>query len=137
MRPAVGFRKPLMMLNSVVLPAPFGPIRPVMLCSATERLHLLTAVTPPNDFVTPSASRMLGALPFSMNLPRIVTATVTSRPPAHSFDHPRWRCDTNPNVRRCPRRHLQHLLRRQPYRCSRTRSSDHDGGSRGRAPRFL
>ena len=43
---------PLMQLKSVVLPAPFGPIRPQMLRSPTVKETPPTAVTPPNRITT-------------------------------------------------------------------------------------
>src|SRR3954465_13097825 len=55
-RPAVGGCMPVMTLKSVVLPAPFGPIRPVIVPGSTEKLAPLTAVTPPKRTVTSSTS---------------------------------------------------------------------------------
>ena len=43
-------RYPVMMLNTVVFPDPFGPIRPVIVPSPTENVVPLTARTPPNRF---------------------------------------------------------------------------------------
>jgi hypothetical protein len=37
-----------MTLSSVVLPEPFGPIRPTTVFSATGKVTSLTATTPPN-----------------------------------------------------------------------------------------
>ena len=51
--PAVGGNTPAMMLNRVDLPAPFGPIRPVIDPAATVSEQSSTAVRPPNRFVTP------------------------------------------------------------------------------------
>src|SRR5215471_6816335 len=42
------------MLNSVVLPDPFGPIRPVMLPRVTSIVQSLSACTPPKALETPS-----------------------------------------------------------------------------------
>src|SRR5215472_14279328 len=42
------------MLNNVVLPDPFGPIRPVMLPRATSIEQSLSACTPPKALETPS-----------------------------------------------------------------------------------
>src|SRR5687768_9843326 len=56
-RPLSGRWKPVSRLKSVVLPAPFGPMRPVMVPSRTASEHRSTARTPPNDFVRSSAAR--------------------------------------------------------------------------------
>src|SRR3954466_16036484 len=46
------------MLKKVVLPAPFGPIRPLIEpCSITKSM-LFTATRPPKRLVTPRASRI-------------------------------------------------------------------------------
>ena len=47
MRPVVICCRRLMALNSVVLPAPFGPMRAVMLPSLTSMETSLTAFRPP------------------------------------------------------------------------------------------
>src|SRR5690242_6331789 len=52
---------PLMMLNSVVLPAPLGPITPVMLPFSTLKETSSSAVTPPKIWVMPQTSSMAGA----------------------------------------------------------------------------
>ena len=44
----VGRSKPVMRLKNVVLPAPFGPIRAVMMPRCTSRWSTSTAVIPPN-----------------------------------------------------------------------------------------
>ncbi|CAB4892084.1 unannotated protein [freshwater metagenome] len=44
---ALGVVKPLSASMHVVLPAPFGPIKPTMLPSATSKLTELSARTPP------------------------------------------------------------------------------------------
>src|SRR5688572_33384618 len=49
------------MLNNVVLPAPFGPIRLTMERSGMLKSTELTATRPPKTFVIPRASRMLAA----------------------------------------------------------------------------
>ena len=51
--------KPDNKLKKVVLPAPFGPINPVILPFTTLISALLTATRPPNRFVTFLASRMI------------------------------------------------------------------------------
>src|SRR5258706_15849067 len=45
-----------MMLNAVVLPDPFGPIRAVIVPSATEKLQPSTAITPPKRLLSLSTS---------------------------------------------------------------------------------
>ena len=45
-------------LSSVVLPEPFGPIRPTICPSASDRLTPFSASTPPKRFPTDSASRV-------------------------------------------------------------------------------
>src|ERR1700694_3079094 len=61
-RPAVGWNSPVTLLNSVVLPAPLGPMRaktsPRLIC----KLTLSTATRPPNRLVKFVSSRMLSAL---------------------------------------------------------------------------
>ena len=54
--PLVGGRKPLNRLKQVVLPAPFGPIRPTISPVSTMRLRLLTAARPPKRFDRSRAS---------------------------------------------------------------------------------
>src|SRR5438128_6819231 len=50
--PSAGVR-PLITLKSVVLPAPFGPMRPVIEPSRTESVHPASASTPPKRLVIP------------------------------------------------------------------------------------
>src|SRR6056297_1162575 len=47
---------PVIQLNVVDLPAPFGPMRPVSDPSATENVAPSTATTPPNALRRPSTS---------------------------------------------------------------------------------
>src|SRR6266852_3508731 len=49
--PAVGRRNPLRRLKHVVLPAPFGPIRPTISPVSTVSSTWLTAAKPPKRFV--------------------------------------------------------------------------------------
>ena len=51
-RPLVGDMAPEIRLNSVVLPAPFGPISPVIAPSDTSSEQWSTARTPPNSLTT-------------------------------------------------------------------------------------
>src|SRR5262249_59394819 len=52
MSPASGASRPLTTSKSVVLPAPFGPIRPVIEPRATSRLAPSSACKPPKRFST-------------------------------------------------------------------------------------
>ena len=50
--PLDGTYRPLIMLNTVVLPAPFGPIRPASSPGCTVRLKSFTARNPPKNLVS-------------------------------------------------------------------------------------
>src|SRR6056300_414627 len=50
--PVSGVSKPVSRLNSVVLPAPFGPIRAVITPEGISRCSTSTAVRPPKVFLT-------------------------------------------------------------------------------------
>jgi hypothetical protein len=54
--PDVGFRLPAIRLNSVVLPAPFGPISPTISPAASFKDMPATAVFPSNRFTRSRAS---------------------------------------------------------------------------------
>src|SRR5436853_4512965 len=69
-RPRFGGRKPVIALNSVVLPAPFGPINPVIQLASTDKDAASTAVSPPKMTVTASTS-----------------SNPTSRPPGRDAAH--------------------------------------------------
>ena len=58
MRPASGANMPEMVLNRVVLPAPFGPISACSLRSASVRSTPATAVNPPKRLNTPVQFRI-------------------------------------------------------------------------------
>src|ERR1044072_9595779 len=61
MRPSLGAMKPVMIANSVVLPAPFGPISAVMRPACAVNDAALTASSPPKrreTFSTRSSSAM-------------------------------------------------------------------------------
>src|SRR5260370_15292951 len=58
--PASGVTSPEIELNSEVLPAPFGPIRPRISPACTSKLISTLAATPPNDLLTWSTSSSLG-----------------------------------------------------------------------------
>src|SRR5512134_3811392 len=51
-----------MRLNSVDLPAPFGPMIEAICPCSTARLTFWTAMKPPNDFVAPSTRSSKAAL---------------------------------------------------------------------------
>src|ERR1700730_9097459 len=63
MRPEVGKVSPARQLKKVDLPAPFGPIRPMISCSSTARSAPDTARKLPNAFETFLASSSIGAPP--------------------------------------------------------------------------
>src|SRR4051794_2894029 len=54
--PVLGWSNPVSRLNSVVLPAPFGPISPVIPPRWTSRWSTATAVRPPKVRITPSTT---------------------------------------------------------------------------------
>src|SRR5215475_10582248 len=67
MRPSLGGRNPLMMENSVVLPAPLGPISAVIRPASTASEALSTARRPPkrlNTRSTRSSGSAMGALRY-------------------------------------------------------------------------
>src|SRR3954447_19440108 len=70
--PVLGWSKPVSRLNSVVLPAPLGPIRPVMPPRWISRWSTDTAVSPPNERVTLSTTTAGSgfATPTSQGSPR-------------------------------------------------------------------
>src|SRR6266540_5302536 len=55
--PLVGAYRPVIILKNVVLPAPFGPIRPLIEPRSITKSTLLTATKPPKRLVMPVASR--------------------------------------------------------------------------------
>src|SRR5712671_6266959 len=67
---------PVMALNTVVLPAPFGPMTDTISLAGTFRSRALTAVSPPKRTVSLLISRMFMACPaqggveFSFDLAR-------------------------------------------------------------------
>src|SRR3954447_8888933 len=54
--PVLGWSNPVSRLNRVVLPAPFGPMRPVIPPRWISRWSTETAVRPPKERVTPSTT---------------------------------------------------------------------------------
>src|SRR5690348_8740041 len=69
--PAVGLNAPAIRLNVVLLPEPFGPIRPRISPSATSKETLLTARKPSKLLVRPSTSSIGG---------QVLNRRVNSRP---------------------------------------------------------
>src|SRR5574337_831271 len=59
--PEVGRCTPAMVLNSVVLPAPFGPIRPVMVCADSVNDTPSTACKPPNSLTKSRTSSIVAS----------------------------------------------------------------------------
>ena len=59
--PAVGVRKPVIIFIEVDFPAPFGPRKPKTSPLFTEREILSTALSGPNDFVSPVTSISVSA----------------------------------------------------------------------------
>ena len=55
-RPPSGLSAPAMQLKQVVLPAPFGPIRPVIEPRATSNVAPSTAMWPPKRLTRPETS---------------------------------------------------------------------------------
>src|SRR5437870_11920562 len=66
--PELGFSAPAIMLNRVVLPAPFGPMKPKICPLRTSKLTSLTAARPPKYRVMLSTCR-IGTLAFSTESP--------------------------------------------------------------------
>src|SRR4029079_18504893 len=69
MRPSVGRRKPGIVANNVVLPAPFGPIRAVMRPVVATNDALSTARNPPKCFETSSTRSNGSAMAALRNRP--------------------------------------------------------------------
>ena len=67
-----------MQLKSVVLPAPFGPIRPQIAPWATSKDTSWRAVTPPNRIVTPSTTSRAEACGSAPTSARPAFATARS-----------------------------------------------------------
>jgi|GEM_PF-4469680 hypothetical protein len=57
MSPEVGRKVPVIRLNSVVLPAPFGPMSPLICPGRTRSETSFRAINPPNAFETRRTSR--------------------------------------------------------------------------------
>src|SRR4051794_36163079 len=63
MLPSVGWASPARQLKNVLLPAPLGPIRPMISPSATSRSAPSTALNEPNALTMACASRNTGRAP--------------------------------------------------------------------------
>lgn len=59
--PESGLYSPAIMFNSVVLPAPFGPITPTISPAFTSKLKLVIATNPPKRLVAPATERIDGS----------------------------------------------------------------------------
>src|SRR6266702_2602574 len=79
---------PVIMLKSVVLPAPFGPMTPVMSPFDMEKETESSAVTPPKIWVMPDTSSMVGHtfLPYDLPVQGGDTAHESSGH-VHHHDH--------------------------------------------------
>src|SRR4051812_40872908 len=80
-----------MQLKAVVLPAPFGPIRPTISHSSTLRLRPSTAVRPPKRMVS-SLTSSTDTAALHPNCPGIAVGVVegewvTAEPPRERPDH--------------------------------------------------
>src|ERR671914_1929747 len=84
MRPASARRKPVMTLNSVVLPAPLGPISDVIDARRTAKPAPSTAWMPPNHFRTSSSSRIGPSSVTEHHLPAVAEHAL--RPERHQQD---------------------------------------------------
>src|SRR5205085_12317760 len=70
-RPWFGGSRPVITLNNVVLPAPFGPMSPVTTPGSAARLTASSATLPPNRTVAPSTSSSGTGLPFALARPEV------------------------------------------------------------------
>src|SRR5688500_13806914 len=86
--PLLGWSKPVSRLNSVVLPAPLGPIRPVMPPRWTSRWSTDTAVRPPKVRVTPSTTIAGSGLAMPTSQGRSFSAAAARRRGAAGAEPP-------------------------------------------------
>src|SRR5262245_1933840 len=76
-----------MTLKAVVLPAPFGPIRPTNSPSATESEKSLSAQSPPKESWTPVRSRSMAPSQFwILQETEFAVPHQPRRPPQHNHD---------------------------------------------------
>src|SRR5579883_3038734 len=87
MSPAVGLNAPEIRFIMVVLPDPFGPIRPSTSFSASLNDMLSTATRPPKRLVTPEAARAV-AVPASGIVALLPLQQAADRP-GYGVDRPR------------------------------------------------
>ena len=73
------------MFSSVVLPDPFGPIRPTISPGAMVSDTLSTAVSPPKRMVMPSAVRVALSVTAKDRVPTAFTFCAGNRRSSHSF----------------------------------------------------
>src|SRR5205807_8256314 len=85
-RPAVGACKPVMTLNSVVLPAPLGPMRPVTRPGSAARSTSWRAMTPPKRTLTSSTDRSDNAFHLLGDLDARDALLGSGRTPAKTVD---------------------------------------------------
>ena len=76
---------PVMTLKAVVLPAPFGPIRPTISFFPISMLSSETAVRPPNLMTTRSVESMVSGIPAS--LARLSGFTAAGQLRAQAAEH--------------------------------------------------
>src|SRR3954453_2467457 len=87
--PVFGWSNPVSRLNSVVLPAPFGPMRPVMPPRWISRWSTETAVRPPNVRRTPSTTTIGSGLATPISHGRSLGAAWAPRLGASPDGHAR------------------------------------------------
>src|SRR5947208_4372995 len=81
-RPAVGVCRPVMTLNSVVLPAPFGPMSPVTRLAAASTSTPASAVTPPKRTSTASTRNTDKVVPL-LRLRHVLGRSPVADPSRH------------------------------------------------------
>src|SRR3972149_2444067 len=84
--PESGTRAPDTRLNSVVLPAPLGPIRPTISPWFTWKSTRVTAASPPKCLVTPSPSR-IRMLPRPPSVPPLLHEAHQAMGQEHDDNH--------------------------------------------------
>src|SRR5690554_4309177 len=109
-RPPSGFRKPAMVANKVVFPAPLGPISATICPCSTRMLAPFTAYKPPNRLLRSTTSSMATSLfagtpPQQANEP--VRQEADDENKHSSVDHEAQSL----RVRQCPRHFRQHAKR--------------------------
>src|SRR5438132_10105338 len=92
--PALSGKVPAIRLKIVVLPEPFGPMRPRISPGLTANDTPLTARNPPNRLARPATSSTLAPVPHVLFLPsllaaRCVAAHCRGQPPSCQSPQPR------------------------------------------------